>query len=99
MRFSNTFSASGVAVAGPQIGVRIAPGATTLMRILRGDNSDTLTRAIAVPPALGGGISPKPGVAEHRNHRAVENDRTAVIHLRDCCLHREEDRGEIGPDN
>ena len=51
MRFSNAFSASGVASAAPQIGVRIAPGETTLTRILRGESSDAITRAIARTPA------------------------------------------------
>ena len=46
MRASSAFSASGVAMPGPQIGVRVPPGDTTLMRIPRGDSSDTITRAI-----------------------------------------------------
>ena len=52
IRFSNAFSASGVAMAGPQIGVRVAPGDTTLTRMFRGDSSDAITRAIARTPAL-----------------------------------------------
>src|SRR5881227_2159206 len=45
-------SASGVAVAAPQIGVRIAPGEITLTRIPRGESSEAITRAIARTPAL-----------------------------------------------
>ena len=52
MRFSNAFSASGVAIAAPQIGVRIAPGATTLTRMPRGDSSEAMIRAIARTPAF-----------------------------------------------
>ena len=36
----------------PQIGVRVAPGETTLTRMPRGDSSDAMTRAIARTPAL-----------------------------------------------
>jgi hypothetical protein len=51
MRFSKAFSAQ--AWQGrPQIGVRIAPGETTLTRMLRGDSSDAITRAISRTPAL-----------------------------------------------
>ena len=35
-----------------QIGVRAAPGATTLTRMPRGESSDAITRAIARTPAL-----------------------------------------------
>ena len=99
MRFSNAFSASGVAMAAPQIGVRIAPGETTLTRILRGDSSDAITRAIARTPALLARIGRIAGIAEHRNHRTVQDDRGAVIEMRDRGLHREKDRGEVGPDD
>ena len=44
--------ANGAGLAAPQIGVRIAPGATTLTRMPRGDSSDAMIRAIALTPAL-----------------------------------------------
>ncbi len=40
------------AIAAPQIGVRIAPGATTLTRMPRGDSSEAMIRAIARTPAF-----------------------------------------------
>ena len=46
------YAAPGVGLAAPQIGVRIAPGATTLTRIPRGDSSEAMTRAIARTPAF-----------------------------------------------
>ena len=73
--------ASAVGAAPFQIGVFAAPGATTLTRMPRGDSSDAITRAIARTPALAGRIGRVAGIAEHGNHRAVEDDRGAVVQM------------------
>src|SRR4051812_37421778 len=49
---SSATLASGVGAVRSQIGVVVPPGETTLTRILRGDSSDAITRAIARTPAL-----------------------------------------------
>jgi len=51
-RASSTENASAVGAAGDQIGVRVAPGTTTLTRMPRGASSAASTRAIARTPAL-----------------------------------------------
>ena len=52
IRLSRTANASAVGAAPFQIGVRAAPGATTLTLIPLGESSDAITRAIARTPAL-----------------------------------------------
>ena len=52
MRCSSAAKASALGAAPFQIGVRAAPGATTLTLIPRGESSDAITRAIARTPAL-----------------------------------------------
>jgi hypothetical protein len=52
MRFSISMTASGEDATLNQIGVRVAPGVTTLTLIRRGESLEANTRPMGLTPAL-----------------------------------------------